>query len=152
LHLTTPINPFSTNELTHSIQSTNGLSHRYDYILPCGILFSNIASSEVFRTDLLPAPPPPLQTNDDMIASDHLPVLMVFNNPYAFQFTSVSVSNQNITLTWQSVVGQNYGLESSTNLVNWTLLASNLTSATTTLSFTTNISTAHQFFRASRSQ
>src|SRR5204862_5937607 len=38
LHLTTPINPYSTNELTHSIQNTNsGLSHRYDYIMPCGI-------------------------------------------------------------------------------------------------------------------
>jgi endonuclease/exonuclease/phosphatase family metal-dependent hydrolase len=156
LQLTMPINPYSNNELTHSIQSTNGLSHRYDYILPCGMLVSNIASSEVFRTDLLPAPAPPLQTNDDVIASDHLPVLMVFNNPYSslssiFRFTSVALSNQTLVLQWQSAAGHSYALQSSSNLVNWTMLVTNLTSSNTTLSFTTNISGPHRFFRATRS-
>src|SRR5882724_689724 len=82
LQLTSPLNPFTGTNLTFSIQSANGLSKRYDYIMPCGLLFSNITSSQVFRTDLLTNPPPPLLTNDDSTASDHLPVQMVFSNPY----------------------------------------------------------------------
>ncbi len=77
LQLTTPLNPYTSDDRTISIQS--GLTARFDYILPCGSLFSNIASSQVFRTDLLPSPPPPLLAGDDKTASDHLPVMMVFN-------------------------------------------------------------------------
>jgi endonuclease/exonuclease/phosphatase family metal-dependent hydrolase len=77
LQLTTPVNPYTSDDRTISIQSS--LTARFDYILPCGSLFSNIASSQVFRTDLLPSPPPPLLAADDKTASDHLPVLMVFN-------------------------------------------------------------------------
>ena len=51
LYLTTPLNPVTVSDLTLSIRST--LDVRFDYILPCGLLYSNIASSEVFRTDLL---------------------------------------------------------------------------------------------------
>jgi endonuclease/exonuclease/phosphatase family metal-dependent hydrolase len=77
LQLTTPVNPYTSDDRTISIQSS--LTARFDYILPCGSLFSNIANSQVFRTDLLPSPPPPLLAGDDKTASDHLPVLMVFN-------------------------------------------------------------------------
>jgi endonuclease/exonuclease/phosphatase family metal-dependent hydrolase len=152
LRLTTPINPYSTNELTHSIQATNGLTKRYDYILPSGILFSNILSSEVFRTDLLPAPPAPLQTNDDVTASDHLPVLMTFINPYFFEFTDVVVSNGILSLTWEAAPGKSYALLSSTNLVNWSIFATNLTSVSNTLTFTTNNIPDKNFIRGSRSQ
>ena len=79
LDLTTPVNPYTGDDRTISIQTT--LTKRFDYILPCGVLFSNIASSQVFRTDLLPSPPPPLLADDDITASDHLPVVMVFNAP-----------------------------------------------------------------------
>ena len=59
LHLTTPRNPFTGSERTWSVQDTNvGPTVRYDYILPCAALFTNIVSSQVFRTDLLnPLPP-----------------------------------------------------------------------------------------------
>jgi endonuclease/exonuclease/phosphatase family metal-dependent hydrolase len=59
LRLTTPLNPFTLSPLTHSIQSAGGLDRRYDYILPCTLLFSNIQSSQVFRTDLLTNFPSP---------------------------------------------------------------------------------------------
>ena len=68
LILTTPVNPFTLSPLTHSIQSTSGLDRRYDYIFPNTLLFSNIQSSQVFRTDLLAPPPPNLYTNDDVVA------------------------------------------------------------------------------------
>ena len=57
---------------------TNGLSRRYDYILPSTLLFSNMQSSQVFRTDLLAPLPPGLNGDDDAVASDHLPVLAEF--------------------------------------------------------------------------
>ena len=62
LQLTTAVNPFTGSELTWSIQDTGGPTVRYDYILPCGLLFSNITSSQVFRTDLLANPPPPSES------------------------------------------------------------------------------------------
>ena len=79
LQLTTPVNPYTADDRTISIQT--GLTARFDYILPCGMLASNITSSQVFRTDLIANPPPPLKANDDMTASDHLPVLMTFHYP-----------------------------------------------------------------------
>ena len=36
LQLTTAVNPFTDSERTWSIQDTDGLTRRYDYILPCG--------------------------------------------------------------------------------------------------------------------
>ena len=53
LQLTTPLNALTGSERTWSIQDADGLTVRYDYILPCGLLFSNITGSQVFRTDLL---------------------------------------------------------------------------------------------------
>ncbi len=152
LQLTTPLNPFSSNRLTFSIQSTNGLSHRYDYIMPSPLLFSNITSSQVFRTDLLPNPPPPLLTNDDMTASDHLPVFMVFANPYSkpFRLTSVTRSNTTLALSWQSVLGQPYRLEASSNLSDWTVLAPSLMATGGNFNFSTNTSADAQFFRVYR--
>ena len=82
LQLATAVNPFTGSELTWSIQDTDGLTRRYDYILPCAMLSSNIVSSQVFRTDLLTPMPPNLYSNDDTTASDHLPVFMVFANPF----------------------------------------------------------------------
>jgi endonuclease/exonuclease/phosphatase family metal-dependent hydrolase len=103
LQLTTPLNPYTGDDRTISIQTS--LTARFDYILPCGSLFSNIASSQVFRTDLLPSPPPPVLADDDKTASDHLPVLMVFNasaNPPSIaaapQSQTVELSS-NVTFT-----------------------------------------------------
>ena len=78
LFLTSPVNP-----ITGSINTdpSTAPSSRIDYIMPCGPLFSNIASSQVFRSEVLSPMPPGLTTNDSTTASDHLAVLMAFNNP-----------------------------------------------------------------------
>ncbi|HEU5124825.1 MAG TPA: endonuclease/exonuclease/phosphatase family protein [Verrucomicrobiae bacterium] len=130
--LATPFNPINASELTFSIQSGNGLSKRYDYILPCGLLSSNAVSSEVFQSDLLDPLPPDLFSNDSKTASDHLPVLMVFGNPYSRPFELVlSNSNGGVALSWSAVPGQTYCVEQSSDLITWTpwltnLLATNL--------------------------
>jgi endonuclease/exonuclease/phosphatase family metal-dependent hydrolase len=152
LQLSTPFNPFTGSELTYSIRNADGLTRRYDYILPCGLLFSNVTGSQVFRTDLLPDPPPPLRTNDDQIASDHLPVLMVFGNPYnkPFRVTALSRRQPSVMLSWESVSGQSYCLESSSNLVEWTVLAANLTATGSVFHLTATVPDAACFFRVRR--
>ena len=152
LRLTSPRNLVSNSHRTHSIQSTNLLANRYDYILPGGLLYSNLASSIVFRTDLLTNPPAPLLTNDDIIASDHLPVMMWFANPYAtpFRLLSLETAGSAVTLQWESSSNRVYGVEVSTNLAVWTTLASNLTATATNTAFTTNSSPSQRFFRVYR--
>jgi hypothetical protein len=107
----------------------------------------------VFRSDLIPNPPPPLLTNDDRTASDHLPVLMLFANPYAkpFRLTSITRTNSSLTLRWESVPGQRYQIVASSNFSSWTTFASNMTATTDSFSFTTNIAAGSVFFRVYRS-
>jgi len=150
LLLTTPLNPITLADFTESIRGP--LNVRFDYVLPSSLLFSNILSSQVFRTDLLTDPPPPLQTNDDKTASDHLPVLMVFSNPYnkPFSLTSITRTNQNVTLRWDSVLGQPYRVEASSNLATWFVFSTNITATGTSAGFSTNVPDALKFFRVSR--
>ena len=150
LQLTTPLNPVTHSELTHNIQS--GLVKRYDYILPNALLLANVATSQVFRTDMLNPLPPNLNANDDFVASDHLPVLMVFNNPYSkpFQLTSITRSNPAVTLKWESVIGQPYRVEASTNLTAWSTLSSNVVATGTNYTFSTNLNDDARFFRVNR--
>ena len=150
LRLTTPANPVSGGELTISIQT--GLYHRYDYILPGALLFSNITGAEVFRTDLLTTFPPDLFSNDDQTASDHLPVLMTFGSPYntPFQLLSVAVTNRAVTLKWESQNNRNYSVETSSNLAAWTPFATNLATTGSISFFTTNVSDTAKFFRLYR--
>jgi endonuclease/exonuclease/phosphatase family metal-dependent hydrolase len=152
LHLATPVNPISNSEQTHSIQDTNGLSKRYDYILPCGLLFSNIVGSQVFRTDLLDPLPPNLYSNDDKIASDHLPVLMVFANPFdtTFRLFVIGLTNQTISLQWESISNRFYNVQVSSNLNTWTPLATNLVATGASFTFTTNVPGNVEFFRVHR--
>jgi endonuclease/exonuclease/phosphatase family metal-dependent hydrolase len=118
LRLTTPHNPFNLTRFTHSIQSSNGPTRRYDYIFPNPLLHANIQSAQVFRSDLLNPLPPTLNTTDSATASDYLPVQIVFNHPYVqpFRITSIVRSNQSVTLTWESVPGQSYAVESTASL------------------------------------
>ncbi|NOS70844.1 MAG: hypothetical protein HOP33_13050 [Verrucomicrobia bacterium] len=148
LHQTTPLNPFSLNRFTHSIQGS--LDARFDYVLPAGVLSSNIVTSQVFRTDLLPSPPSPLQTNDDVIASDHLPVQMIFNYPDPPLRLTVIVTNQTMELNWPTLAGRKFCVESSTNLTTWSVLASNLDSTSNRYIFTTNASGDPKYFRVYR--
>ncbi len=152
LELTTPINPFSGSPLTFSIQATGGLTKRFDYILPGRMLFTNLTGSQIFCTGLLTNPPPPLLADDDQTSSDHLPVIMYFNNPFGqpFRLLAIGLTNQDVTLTWESTSGRLYGVEASSNLTAWATLASNLTASGTNCSFTTNTTEALRFFRVYR--
>lgn len=149
LRLTTPLSQLSGGQ-TFSIRST--LNRRYDYILPGGLLFSNQVNSQVFRTDLLLDPPAPLLTNDNITASDHLPVLMTFANPYdrPFHLLSIAHSHAALTLSWQSVPGQPYHLENSTNLLTWTWLLTNLVATNSTTTVTLRPLDGERFFRVHR--
>lgn len=150
LRLTTPRNPVTGGDQTFSIQAS--LNRRYDYILPGALLFANIASNQVFRTDLPANPPPPLLTNDSTVASDHLPVLMAFHHPYdkPFRLLSISRDDPAVALTWESVPGQSYRVDGASNLTAWTALISSLLATNTTCSFTTNPGGGDQFFRVRR--
>jgi endonuclease/exonuclease/phosphatase family metal-dependent hydrolase len=153
LQMTIPVNPVTHADLTESIQDL--LDMRFDYILPCGLLFSNIAGSEVFRTDLLTNLPPNLFSSDDFTASDHLPVLMEFNNPFntPFKLLSLVRSNQSLTLQWESQVNRNFSIETSSNLFSWTPFLTGVFTATTSSPFvftTNNIADSIKFFRIRR--
>jgi endonuclease/exonuclease/phosphatase family metal-dependent hydrolase len=153
LQMTIPVNPITHADLTESIQGS--LDTRFDYILPCGLLFSNIAGGEVFRTDLLTNFPDNLFSNDDKIASDHLPVLMVFNNPFdtPFQLLSIMRTNQTLTLQWESQNNRSFDIEASPDLAAWTPFVTNLliTNNNPSFDFTTNdVTDPIKFFRVRR--
>lgn len=147
LRLTTPTNPVSGSRFTISIQAT--LDARFDYILPGTLLFSNIATSQVFRTDLLTPVPPTLNSSDDATASDHLPVVMTFANPYTKPFcvTAFNRSDRGVNLQWSAVPGGIYRVENSTNILTWTALETNLVTTNYTGNFSTNTGEAVKFFR-----
>jgi len=79
-------------------------------------------------------------------------VFMVFGNPYdkAFRLTSVTESNANLSVTWESVPGQIYRLEASPNLADWTVFANNLLATDSIVTFTTNSSEDIEFLRVHR--
>jgi endonuclease/exonuclease/phosphatase family metal-dependent hydrolase len=150
LRLTNPVNPVTGSELTESIRLS--LDVRFDYIMPCGLLFSNIVASQVFRTDVLNSLPPNLLSDDDKIASDHLPVIMYFSNPYAppFRLLSVGLSNEIVTLNWETENGRQYRVDTSSNLSDWTAFVDNLTATGSNFTFSTNVTDSLQFFRVFR--
>lgn len=154
LKLTNPKNSVTGSINTYSTATANP-GERLDYIFPGALLAGNIRTSMVFRTDLLNPVPANLNSNDAKVASDHLPVLMVFNHPYdkPLQFTSISRSNPAVRLSWTAVFGQAYRLESSSNQISWSLLDSNVvaTNFSGTVSYTTNLSEPTRSFRVSRS-
>ncbi|MBI3849523.1 MAG: immunoglobulin domain-containing protein [Verrucomicrobia bacterium] len=151
LRLTNPTNPFTGSFNTYSTATANP-GERIDYILPGNLLFTNIAGGQVFRTDKLNPVPPNLNSNDDKVASDHLPVMMVFNNPYLtpFQIVSINVSNQLVTLNWEAISNRQYRVDVSSNLVDWVSLADSQTATGTNFVFSTNVTDSPQFFRVLR--
>ncbi|HYG24238.1 MAG TPA: endonuclease/exonuclease/phosphatase family protein [Verrucomicrobiae bacterium] len=124
LHLTTPLEISGGSELTFSTQSPNGFTRRYDYILPSSLLWSNVVSSELFRSDVLDVLPQNLYWTDSRVASDHLPVLIRFANPFRRQpFLRITRTRIGIDLSFSSVPGQRYHVEQSANLVNWNMVS-----------------------------
>lgn len=151
LTLTNPKNPVTNSINTYPTTSANP-SSRLDYIFPSTLLFSNIRTSQVFRTDKLTPVPPGLNSTDCKVASDHYPVQMVFDNPYdkAFRLVSIARSNPMVTLKWESVVGQPYRVDASSNLNTWSVLASNLVATGSNHTYSTNLSDAARYFRVYR--
>ena len=150
LQLTNPTNPFTGKINTYSIQtSSTNPTERIDYIFPGGVLTSNVISSQVFRSDKLTSPPAPLLTTDDVTASDHLPVMMTFANPYTrrVHVSSLAWNEPALTVQWNSVFGGTYRVETSTNLTAWTVLATGLTATNASYTYTTNITGNPRFFR-----
>lgn len=151
LTLTGPKNPVTGSLNTFSTTTANPGS-RIDFIFPGPLLYSNIKTSQVFRTDRLTPLPSNLNSNDCKVASDHLPVLMTFNNPYdkPFQLLSFTRNDLTVTLNWQSVPGQPYRVESSTNLTTWSALANNLVATGSTVTYATNLNDVARYFRIYR--
>ena len=153
LRLTTPLNPVTASETTWDSGSP---TIRFDYAFPSGFLFSNYvsASSLVFRSDksdALHPLPPGVASNATPLATDHLPVMVVFNNPYSpFPILSATSSGGALTLRWQSQINARYRIESSTNFLNWMVQASNLLATATNNTWSTAWNGAAQFYRAMR--
>ena len=128
LRLTTPRDPFNGDDRTWSIQNFN-LTQRFDYLLPCALLASNVIASQVFRTDRVSPPAPPLLASDSTATSDHLPVTMTFRNPYTapFLIRSLSLGNQIAHLAWQAVPGGRYRVDASADLIVWVAVTTILT-------------------------
>ena len=78
--------------------------------------------------------------------------MMEFYNPYdkPFQLLSITRTNPTVTLTWQSVFGQPYRVDASTNFTTWTTLANNLVGTGANHTFSTNLNDAVKFFRVYR--
>jgi endonuclease/exonuclease/phosphatase family metal-dependent hydrolase len=151
LVLTDPKNLVTGSINTFSTATANPGS-RLDYIFPGPLLFSNLRTGLVFRSSLVNPLPPSLNSNDSQVGSDHYPVLLVFDNPYdkPFQLHSITRSNVTVMLEWNSVFGQTYRVETSTNLSVWTTEANNLVATGTNFTYSTNLNDAWRFFRIRR--
>ncbi|MPM72062.1 hypothetical protein SDC9_119035 [bioreactor metagenome] len=150
LRLTTPTNPYSGSDLTLSIQTK--MTVRFDYVLPCLLFSSNIVDSQVFRSDLIPNPPSPLLAGDSETASDHLPVMVTFANPYAgsFRLLSLERSEGAVNLKWESVPGNVYRVDYSEDLKAWAVLTSSNLATGYWTELATNQSSPARFFRIYR--
>lgn len=65
--------------------------------------------------------------------------------PLAVQ--SIKVQAQTVTLQWQSAPGQQFQVQSSTNLNTWLTNAANVTSVTGTYTWSNAATAVKQFFR-----
>jgi endonuclease/exonuclease/phosphatase family metal-dependent hydrolase len=100
LQLATPTNPVTGDERTWSSRNPNP-TIRFDYVLPSQILLTNERGGQVFRSDKVNPPVPPMLTNDSATASDHFPVLLAFRNPY--------VGRSDQTISFGGLSNKTYG-------------------------------------------
>lgn len=147
LRLTRPVNPVTGSPRTISIRGS--LTARFDYILPCGVLFSNIVRSDVFRTDLLNPLPDGLEKLDDKTASDHLPVWMEFAEPSETPLTILSASMRDgfVRFAWTGVRGRQYEVHATDNFSTWVSLASGLVSGGSAIQWEAKVDGPIRFFR-----
>lgn len=148
--LTSPVNSISGSINTYSSASP---SERIDYIFPCALLATNFSGDQVFRSDVLTPTPTNLLKSDSTNASDHLPVIITLNNPFntSFRLLSCVRSNQSVTLQWETATNRFFNIQTSSNLVDWSLLGSNLFATGTNLTFSAgNAPNPAQYFRVYR--
>ncbi|MGA4579754.1 endonuclease/exonuclease/phosphatase family protein [Limisphaera sp. VF-2] len=119
LRLLTPVQPVTGDDRTWSSRQAS-LSYRFDYVLPSGLLVSNVVASGVFRSDREWPRPVGVELGDSALASDHLPVWTVFANPFLPPRLTWDVRGGKSWLRWWSGAGQRYRLEVSTDLERWT--------------------------------
>ena len=100
LGLMSPRNPSTDDERTWSIQNAS-LTIRFDYVLPCMMLFTNLRSGQVFRSDKVSPAAPPMLSDDSATSSDHLPVLLTLRNPY--------VARSGQTISFGALTDKTYG-------------------------------------------
>jgi hypothetical protein len=77
---------------------------------------------------------------------------MIFGNPFnvPFRLLTIGVTNQIVSLKWESASNRLYDVEVSADLVTWTPLATNIPATTTNLAFATNVTGSVKFFRVHR--
>ncbi|MFO1476745.1 MAG: hypothetical protein U1F98_08850 [Verrucomicrobiota bacterium] len=152
LQLLNPLNAVTGSELTFSIQA-DALTRRYDYIFPCLSLCAGLQGCGVIRSDLLESPPYPMRTNDDRWASDHLPVMAVFGNPFLVpvRFESVGRTGSVVTLSWRSVPGLGYRVERSVDLAQWNVCSEQAAASGVSVLVQSNVPDAACFYRLLRS-
>jgi len=78
---------------------------------------------------------------------------MAFSNPYTkpFRLTAGRCGGAALTLRWETVPGQPYDMEVSTNQTNWETLASHLLATSYSFSLTVQPAGSPRFFRVRRS-
>jgi hypothetical protein len=88
-----------------------------------------------------------LLSNDDTIINLKGQLVATRSTIQGPVFSSIVVSNQIVTLQWQTIPGQKYQLESSTDLKGWIVEATNLIASINTFTWSTNVTRNLQFFR-----
>jgi len=151
LLLTRPVNTITGDDRTWSMQSLP-LSIRFDYVLPCGLLYSNPVGSELFRSDLATNLVPPLLAGDSATASDHLPVVMTWNYPDPALLLQAVASNGLVQVSWPALVGREFSLQTSTNLVDWADAVTNVVAATTNVVLDLSADADREYLRVVRIQ
>lgn len=149
LRLTTPRN--ATND-DRTFSPRTAFTRRYDYVLPGGLLFSNLVTNLVIRSDSLEPLPAGWTPAETGIASDHTPVLAVFKNPFntPFRLLSANVSNSLVTLRWEAAAGRQYRVEATANLTDWSGITTNLSATGAVFTFRTNTTPTARCFRVYR--
>jgi hypothetical protein len=67
-----------------------------------------------------------------------------------FHLLSVGITNDLVSLSWESQSNRSYNIEVSSNLMTWTPLASHVNATGVNCIFYTNVSGAFRFFRVYR--
>jgi hypothetical protein len=121
-------------------------------VLPCNLLYYSVNGSQVFRSEPVSPPAPPLLAGDTATAADHLPVFLSFRDPsnVPMAIRGPTVSNEVATLRWTTIRGERYCVESSLNLAAWQSAVANLVATTNELSVQIPAVGANQFFRLAR--